>query len=79
MASAVRLRMTKISASAPASVMALAESYSQLVPGKTGIRTLGRATLTAGALQLSALKETFSMGVLTSGMLQGNTSSSLSS
>ena len=37
----VRLRTTKISAFAPASSKALAVSYSQLVPGKTGISTLG--------------------------------------
>ena len=45
----VRLLMTKISASSPASIAALAESNSQFVPGNTGIRTLGFATLTAGA------------------------------
>ena len=40
-----RLFITKISGSAPASLTALAESYSQLVPGNTGTKTLGRANL----------------------------------
>ena len=44
----VRLLMTKISGSAPASRMALALSYSQLVPGNAGIRTLGVAVFIAG-------------------------------
>ena len=47
--SAVRLRITTMSASPPAAMTARAESYSQLVPGNTGISTLGLATLTAGA------------------------------
>ena len=47
--SAVRLRMTTISGSAPAASIARAESHSQLVPGNTGISTLGLAVLTAGA------------------------------
>ena len=37
----VRFRNTKISAAAPASRKALAESYSLLVPGKVGIKTFG--------------------------------------
>ena len=49
MPSAERLLITIISGSAPASAMALAESNSQLVPGKAGISTLGFATFTAGA------------------------------
>ena len=36
----VRLRMTRISGSAPARAKALAVSYSQLVPGKTGMMHL---------------------------------------
>ena len=54
MPSALRLLMTMISGSAPASRTALAESYSQLVPGKAGISTLGLATLTAGAFRWAA-------------------------
>ena len=41
--------MTKISGSAPARSIARAESYSQFVPGNTGISTRGRAAFTAGA------------------------------
>ena len=36
---------TKVSASAPALSKAFAVSYSQFVPGNTGINTFGRATL----------------------------------
>ena len=39
----LRLRKTWISASAPASRKALAESYSLFVPGKAGMRTFGFA------------------------------------
>ena len=62
MAAAVRFRITKISASAPASIMALAESYSQLVPGNTGIRTFGRAVFAAGQTRVWAWKDTVSTG-----------------
>ena len=55
MASALRLRMTKISGSPPASRTARALSISQLVPGKAGISTRGFATLMAGAGRLSAV------------------------
>ena len=44
-----RFLTTKISASPPAASTALAESNSQLVPGNTGISTLGLAHFTAGA------------------------------
>ena len=44
-ASRVRLRTTTICASIPASMQARAVSYSQLVPGNTGITTRGRAAL----------------------------------
>ena len=44
-AEADRLRMTKTSALAPARSKILAVSYSQFVPGNTGIRTFGRAVL----------------------------------
>ena len=53
MPSAVRLLMTMISASAPASRITLALSYSQLVPGKAGMSTLGRAHFTVGAARFS--------------------------
>ena len=55
MASLLRLRTMKISGSAPASRTARALSYSQLVPGKAGISTRGRAHFTAGAGRLWAL------------------------
>ena len=51
----MRLLTTKMSASAPAFSKALAVSYSQFVPGNTGISTFGFATLIAGATLLSAL------------------------
>ena len=40
-ASGVRLRKTRVSVLAPACSKTAAVSYSQLVPGKTGITTLG--------------------------------------
>ena len=46
MSAAERLRTTKTSASAPARSKARAVSYSQLVPGKTGMSTRGRAVFT---------------------------------
>ena len=42
-AEGVRLLMTKISGTAPALFAAFAVSYSQLVPGKTGMRMRGAA------------------------------------
>ena len=45
----VRLRMTSTSGSAPARAKARAVSYSQLVPGKTGMMTFGFATPILGA------------------------------
>ena len=42
-AAGVRLLMTKISASMPARLAAFAVSYSQLVPGNTGMSILGEA------------------------------------
>ena len=53
--SALRLFITNISGSAPASRMAFALSYSQLVPGKTGIKTLGFDVFTAGETRFSAV------------------------
>ena len=55
MPSAERFCSTRISGSAPASRTARALSYSQLVPGKAGISTRGRAHFTAGAGRLWAL------------------------
>ena len=49
MSRAVRLRMTSTSGTAPARAKARAVSYSQFVPGKTGISTRGRAILCVGA------------------------------
>ena len=49
MPSAERLLTIRISGLAPASRTALALSYSQLVPGNTGISTLGSMQSTAGA------------------------------
>ena len=47
-AEAERFLITIVSVTAPAFSKALAVSYSQFVPGNTGIRTLGLAILTAG-------------------------------
>ena len=55
MLAAERLLITKISASAPALSAYFAESYSQFVPGNTGIRTLGFAVLIAGLAKVVAL------------------------
>ena len=49
----VKLQMMNCSASAPASSRARWVSYSQFVPGKTGIIAFGRAILTAGATRFS--------------------------
>ena len=51
----VILRTTMISGSSPASAQAFAESYSQLLPGKTGIRTCGFSTWMAGATHSSSV------------------------
>ena len=56
----VRLRMTRISGSAPARAKALAVSYSQLVPGNTGMMTLGFATPILGAAGAVSLPLIFS-------------------
>ena len=52
---ALRFLTTIICASAPARSNALAVSYSQLVPGNTGINTLGTAALIDGNARLAAL------------------------
>ena len=48
----VRLRTMNCSASAPASESARCVSYSQFVPGKTGMSAFGRTCLTAGATRV---------------------------
>ena len=53
MSPAVRFLMTTISGTAPAWAMALAASYSQLVPGKTGMSARGWGALMRGFFQLS--------------------------
>ena len=52
--------MTSTCGSAPARRKARAVSYSQLVPGNTGMMTLGLATPMAGALRAGAAKVTAS-------------------
>ena len=54
MSRADRLRMTMIFGSAPAHESARAVSYSQLVPGNTGISTFGFATPIFGATRVFA-------------------------
>lgn len=56
---AERLLITVIIGSAAAFATAFAESYSQFVPGKTGMRTRGLATLIDGAVRSVAVYETF--------------------
>ena len=77
--SAVRLFTTKISASPPAFSTALAVSYSQLVPGNTGIKNFGFSTVLLGAASLLVLY--IISGMLSSEvlMLQLYTGSSLPS
>ena len=50
-----RLRTTRTSVSAPAFSNARTVSYSQFVPGNTGIKTRGFAALIAGACVLRAV------------------------
>ena len=56
----VRLRMTSTSGSAPAARKARAVSYSQLVPGNTGMMTLGFAAPILGAAGAFTWPETAS-------------------
>ena len=71
-----RFLITKISGSAPAAAIALAVSYSQLVPGNTGISTRGFATGAAlaycTALYVKAGISSFLLSIL-----QGYTGSNL--
>ena len=66
--------MTRISGSAPARRSARAVSYSQLVPGKTGMSALGRANFVPAARGEPAAKFSFRTcslpwpGALRSGM-----------
>jgi hypothetical protein len=75
----VRFRTTIISGSAPAFSKARAESYSQLVPGNTGMSTRGRAVFTAGTGRDPASYENAGTGSSGIWILQGNTGSSLPS
>ena len=52
-----RLRITTTSGSAPALMNARAVSYSQFVPGNTGISTRGLATFEAGRTRSLASKQ----------------------
>ena len=54
-AAAVKLRTIKVLASAPAASKARALSYSQLLPGKTGMNTRGLAIFTGAVKDKSAL------------------------
>ena len=78
-ASAEKLRTTTISAAPPAFSTARAVSYSQLVPGNTGITASGFALLTAGAAALRSVKETLVRCSSEAAALVGNTLSSLPS
>ena len=71
--------MTIISGSAPASLNTLAVSYSQFVPGNTGIRTLGFAHLIAGETLFSEVKLKLEISPLPCLILHGKIGSSLSS
>ena len=53
--SGLRLRTTSISGSAPARARARAVSYSQFVPGKTGMSACGRGVRVSGAGRFEAV------------------------
>ena len=78
-ASGVRLLITSTCASAPARSKARAESYSQFVPGKTGMTTFGRASVwssTSGACSLHETASTVGRAARSSaGVRYGNTPS----
>ena len=74
---AERLFIMNISASAPAASTAFAESYSQFVPGNTGISTLGLASLIAGFGYVFAVYSNLGISLFSEGMLQLYTLSSL--
>ena len=72
--------MRKISGAAPAAAIAFAESYSQFVPGNTGISTFGSAVLIAGAFRVpSNLYSAAGISVLSVSILHVYTVSSLPS
>ena len=75
-AAAERLRTTRISVSAPAFSKARAVSYSQFVPGNTGMHTRGFAALMAGAFAFRSVQSGTSRSTGTSGALFGKTFSS---
>ena len=56
-----RLLKTKVSAAAPAASNARAVSYSQFVPGKTGMKTLGLATFERAMLGARFSKDGFTI------------------
>ena len=76
---AVRLFSTNISGSAPALSKALAVSYSQLVPGNTGMRALGRAIFTDAPNSFEESNEMLAGVCPSVSILQWYTLSSLSS
>ena len=63
MSAGVRFLTTMTSARPPARSKARAVSYSQLVPGKTGINTLGRAAYTAPVRPARAVVKGTSQGM----------------
>ena len=76
--SASRFLNTLTIVSAPALSNALALSYSQLVPGNTGINTVGLATLFLHTCTLGASYNLLSTGVVSLEALVGNTPSRVS-
>ena len=74
-----RLLIMNISGSAPASSSTLAVSYSQLVPGNTGISTFGLEIPIFGATRVTALCVNAGISRFSCTILQGYTLSSLPS
>ena len=79
MAEAVRFLITIVSVIAPAFSKALAVSYSQFVPGNTGMRTRGFAILAAGLIRVLLSYEKASGLVFSVGIIHGYTGSSFDS
>ena len=76
---AERLFSTRISGTRPARSTARALSYSQLVPGKTGISTLGAAQPVLGAQRVKAGASSTGMVSGTVAVRMGKMASSVSS
>jgi len=74
---AVMLRNTIVSTSAPARSNAFAESYSQFVPGNTGMNTFGFATLFFAVYTVFASKRPVSIFFCSTPDSVGNTFSSV--